>query len=232
MMSTNNILSPANGKPIIVPTQDIVLGLYYLSLMLEDEPGAGMVFANLDEALQALEAGVVSLHSKIFCRISELGPDGNEVMRRAETTPGRLLLFDILPKHPAVAFERLLNQLLTKREITEVVDEVYRFCGQKETVVFADRLMTLGFGYAARAGISFGKDDMLVPETKAKLVGDNQSLSKGLRERELVRLSQIRDALARVEAGTYGSCTACAGPVPFERLFVFPEAPECAGCGG
>ncbi len=178
MMSTNNILSPANGKPIIVPTQDIVLGLYYLSLMLEDEPGAGMVFASLDEAMQALEAGVVSLHSKIFCRISELGPDGNEVVRRAETTPGRLLLFDILPKHPAVTFERLLNQLLTKREITEVVDEVYRFCGQKETVVFADRLMTLGFGYAARAGISFGKDDMLVPETKTKLVGDTQELVK------------------------------------------------------
>ncbi len=178
MMSTNNILSPANGKPIIVPTQDIVLGLYYLSLMLESEPGEGMVFANVDEALQALEAGVVSLHSKIFCRISEPDENGDEKVRRAETTPGRLLLFEILPRHPAVPFERVLNKLLTKREITEVVDEVYRFCGQKETVVFADRLMTLGFGYAARAGISFGKDDMLVPGTKAKLVGETQDLVK------------------------------------------------------
>jgi DNA-directed RNA polymerase subunit beta' len=178
MMSTNNILSPANGKPIIVPTQDIVLGLYYLSLMLEGEPGEGMVFASLDEALQALEAGVVSLHSKIFCRISEPGDNGAERVRRVETTPGRLLLFEILPRNPAVLFERLLNQLLTKREITEVVDEVYRFCGQKETVVFADRLMNLGFGYAARAGISFGKDDMLVPATKAKLVSETQELVK------------------------------------------------------
>ena len=178
MMSTNNILSPANGKPIIVPTQDIVLGLYYLSLMLEGEPGEGMVFASLDEALQALEAGVVSLHSKIFCRITEPGDNGAQRTHRVETTPGRLLLFEILPRNPAVLFERLLNQLLTKREITEVVDEVYRFCGQKETVVFADRLMNLGFGYAARAGISFGKDDMLVPATKAKLVGDTQELVK------------------------------------------------------
>ena len=186
MMSTNNILSPANGKPIIVPTQDIVLGLYYLSLMLEGEPGEGMTFAYLDEVQQALEAGVVSLHSKIWCRLP--APDGNRAATeegaangaraRVETTPGRMLLYEILPKHPAISFDRLLNLLLTKREITQVVDEVYRHCGQKETVVFADRLMNLGFSYAARAGISFGKDDMVVPATKAAFVGQTRELVK------------------------------------------------------
>ena len=174
MMSTNNILSPANGKPIIVPTQDIVLGLYYLSLMLEGEPGEGMVFANLDEVQQALDAGVVSLHSKIWCRLparraTAPATTAQPATWRVETTPGRMLLYEILPKNPAVSFDRLLNQLLTKREITQVVDEVYRHCGQKETVVFADRLMDLGFSYAARAGISFGKDDMVVPATKAQV---------------------------------------------------------------
>jgi DNA-directed RNA polymerase subunit beta' len=180
MMSTNNILSPANGKPIIVPTQDIVLGLYYLSLQLDGEPGEGMVFGNLDEVQQALEAGVVSLHTKIWCRLPD-GPDGdgaavNGARARLETTPGRMLLYEILPKHPAISFDRLLNQLLTKREITQVVDEVYRHCGQKETVVFADRLMNLGFSYAARAGISFGKDDMVVPATKARFVSETREL--------------------------------------------------------
>jgi DNA-directed RNA polymerase subunit beta' len=182
MMSTNNILSPANGKPIIVPTQDIVLGLYYVSLALDGEPGEGMVFADLDEAKQALDAGVLSLHSKIVCRIPEASSngsvDGEVGTRRVETTPGRMMLYEILPQNPAVSFDRLLNTLLTKREITQVVDEVYRHCGQKETVVFADRLMTLGFSYAAKAGISFGKDDMVVPETKTRLVHETRELVK------------------------------------------------------
>ncbi|MDH3772527.1 MAG: DNA-directed RNA polymerase subunit beta', partial [Nitrospirota bacterium] len=180
MMSTNNILSPANGKPIIVPTQDIVLGLYYLSLMLESEPGEGMVFANVDEVLQALEARALSLHTKIWCRIPKPVENGGEdgATLRVETTPGRMLLYEILPKHPAISFDRVLNVLLTKREITQVVDEVYRHCGQKETVVFADRLMNLGFSYAAKAGISFGKDDMVVPETKTKFVNATRELVK------------------------------------------------------
>src|SRR5690606_18350042 len=188
MMSTNNILSPANGKPIIVLTQDIVLGLYYLSLALDGEPGEGMVFADLDEVKQALDAGIVSLHSKIWCRIPEAvgngaagngaTGDGEARTRRIETTPARMMLYEILPKHPAVSFDRLLNQLLTTREITQVVDEVYRHCGQKETVVFADHLMTLGFSYAAKAGISFGKDDMVVPKAKARLVAETRELVK------------------------------------------------------
>ena len=163
MMSTNNILSPANGKPIIVPTQDIVLGLYYLSLIADDEPGQGMVFGDVAEVQHALTAGVVSLHAKVKCRIFKMDDDGELKPQVVETTPGRLLLYEILPHHPNITFQGLINRILTKKEISQVIDEVYRHCGQKETVIFADRLMTLGFTHACKAGISFGKDDMIIP---------------------------------------------------------------------
>ena len=178
MMSTNNILSPANGKPIIVPTQDIVLGLYYLSLMLEDEPGQGMVFTDVDEVQHALAAKVVTLHTRIKARVDGMNGDGEVETRIVETTPGRMLLCEILPLHRNISFERLINRILTKKEVSQVIDEVYRHCGQKETVIFADRLMTLGFTYAARAGISFGKDDMIIPPAKQALVGQTQALVK------------------------------------------------------
>ncbi len=178
MMSTNNILSPANGKPIIVPTQDIVLGLYYLSMEIEDEPGQGMVLCGLDEVQHALQAGLVTLHSRVKCRIEVLDADGNVSTKLVETTPGRMMLYEILPRHPQISFERLVNRLLTKKEITQLIDEVYRYCGQKETVIFCDRLMGIGFSYACRAGISFGKDDMIIPEAKARLVAETQELVK------------------------------------------------------
>ena len=178
MMSTNNILSPANGKPIIVPTQDIVLGIYYLSLLLEDEPGQGMVFTDVDEVQHALAAKVVTLHTKIRARVGVMNEDGDVETRILETTPGRMLLCEILPLHRNISFERLINRILTKKEVSQVIDEVYRHCGQKETVIFADRLMTLGFTYAARAGISFGKDDMIIPPAKQALVGQTQTLVK------------------------------------------------------
>ncbi|HFD15497.1 MAG TPA: DNA-directed RNA polymerase subunit beta', partial [Rhodospirillales bacterium] len=178
MMSTNNILSPANGKPIIVPTQDIVLGLYYLTLEMENEPGEGSVFADLGEVLHALHEGLVTLHSRVKCRIEVMGEDGEIERRLVDTTPGRMLLYEILPRHPRVSFDRLVNRLLTKKEITQIVDEVYRYCGQKETVIFADRLMNLGFAYACKAGISFGKDDMVVPPRKWEIVEATQKLVK------------------------------------------------------
>ncbi len=178
MMSTNNILSPANGKPIIVPTQDIVLGLYYLSMEIPEEPGEGMVFADLGEVQHALQEGVVTLHSRIKCRIEVVREDGEIEHRLVETTPGRMIIYEILPRHPQVSFEKLVNRLLTKKEISQMIDEVYRYCGQKETVIFCDRLMGLGFTYAARAGISFGKDDMIIPESKWKLVRETQELVK------------------------------------------------------
>ena len=169
MMSTNNILHPASGAPIIVPSQDIVLGLYYVSIMREKEKGEGMLLGNIEEVRRAIDAGVVSLHAKIKGRHRSIDMEGNEVVEVYDTTPGRLLLGDLLPKRPGVKFS-LINQLLTKKAISGLIDAVYRNCGQKETVIFCDRIMALGFYHAFKAGISFGKDDMVIPDTKPKIV--------------------------------------------------------------
>lgn len=177
MMSTNNILSPANGKPIIVPSQDMVLGLYYLSIMKENEPGEGMILSGLEEVHQALDAGAVTLHTKITSRVPQIDADGNEYLKRFETTPGRMLLGEKLPKAHRVPFETV-NRLLTKKDVGDVIDEVYRHTGQKETVLFADGIMALGFKHAFKAGISFGKDDMIIPEAKVALVDETRTLVK------------------------------------------------------
>jgi DNA-directed RNA polymerase subunit beta' len=171
MMSTNNILSPANGKPIIVPSQDIILGLYYLTMELAEQPGEGMAFGDIHEVEHALNANAVSLHTKIQARIETVDAEGNPVTRRVETTPGRLKMMQILPETGGLTFE-VVNKLMTKKEVSSVIDLVYRHCGQKETVIFADRIMTLGFGHACRAGISFGKDDLVIPEAKQGLVDE------------------------------------------------------------
>lgn len=185
MMSTNNILSPASGKPIIVPSQDIVLGLYYLSLDIPEfkltpdqaeydaeghlvKEGAP-VFANIGEIEHALSAKAIKLHDKIRTRYNTKDVDGNPITQRVVTTAGRMLISQILPKHASISFE-LINQQLTKKSISDIIDMVYRHCGQKECVIFADRMMGLGFAYAARAGISFGKDDMIIPDAKKELV--------------------------------------------------------------
>jgi DNA-directed RNA polymerase subunit beta' len=177
MMSTNNILSPANGKPIIVPSQDIILGLYYMTLDREGAKGQGMVFADVGEIEQALDAGAVSLHAKVRARYRTVDSDNNPIIVRVDTTPGRMLLAEILPRNPNVPFG-LINRLLTKREISNIIDEVYRHCGQKETVIFADRMMAMGFNSACKAGISFGKDDLVIPETKEALVGETEEKVK------------------------------------------------------
>ncbi len=169
MMATNNILSPANGKPIIVPTQDIVLGLYYLSLALDKQKGEGMIFRGAGEITHALAEGVLSLHAKIKCRYHTVNEKNEPITIIVESTPGRILLSELLPRHPEVPFS-LLNQILTKKEVSNLIDVVFRHCGQKETVIFADRMMKLGFKYACIAGISFGKDDLVIPEAKSKLV--------------------------------------------------------------
>jgi DNA-directed RNA polymerase subunit beta' len=169
MMSTNNILHPANGMPIIVPSQDIVLGLYYVSIMRDNEHGEGMMFGSVEEVRRAIDAGAVSLHAKIKGRHRSIDAEGNEYTEVNETTPGRMLLGELLPKQPGVKFS-LINQLLTKKAISGLIDAVYRNCGQKETVIFCDRIMALGFYHAFKAGISFGKDDMVIPDTKPKIV--------------------------------------------------------------
>ncbi|HEX5779045.1 MAG TPA: DNA-directed RNA polymerase subunit beta' [Xanthobacteraceae bacterium] len=177
MMSTNNILHPANGSPIIVPSQDIVLGLYYLSLVREKEPGEGKMFANIGEIEHALAAGAVTLHTKIKGRYIGIDENGDPVSKIYDTTPGRLLLGEVLPKSAKIPFD-LINKLMTKKEISNMIDAVYRHCGQKETVIFCDRIMALGFYHAFRAGISFGKDDMVVPTKKWELVEQTRTLAK------------------------------------------------------
>ncbi len=177
MMSTNNILSPANGKPIIVPSQDIVLGLYYISMERPKEPGEDMAFADMGEIEHALDEGAVTLHARVKARLDTVDKDGKPIVLRVTTTPGRMLLSEILPRNPNVGFD-LINRLLTKKEISNLIDQVYRHCGQKETVIFCDRLMTLGFTHACRAGISFGKDDLIIPAAKEKLVATAQEKVK------------------------------------------------------
>ena len=173
MMSTNNVLSPANGAPIIVPSQDMILGLYYISMEREGMPGDGMVFGSVEEVEHALEAGAVHLHTRIQCRIKQIDETGQEVFRRYETTPGRVRLGALLPLNAKAPFE-LVNQLLRKKDVQRVIDTVYRYCGQKESVIFCDQIMSIGFKEAFRAGISFGKDDMVIPEDKWTIVDDTR----------------------------------------------------------
>ncbi len=169
MMSTNNILSPSSGKPIIVPSQDIVLGIYYLSIIRDGQKGQGRIFVDLNEIEKALENSDVNLHTKINARI--MNHDGQYQM--VETTPGRMILGNILPKNKNINFE-MINKILTKKEVSNIIDSVYRFCGQKETVLFADHIMQIGFKYAAIAGISFGKDDLIIPTEKDLLLNETQ----------------------------------------------------------
>ena len=174
MMSTNNILSPANGKPIIVPSQDIILGLYYLSMERDGEKGEGMAFTDIQEILLALDNGSVSLHAKVKARVSTFDEDGQPVTRVMDTTPGRARLADLLPNNPNVTFS-LVNKLMTKKEVSNVIDYIYRHCGQKDTVIFCDRLMGLGFTQACQSGISFGIADLTTPDLKAKFVSDAET---------------------------------------------------------
>ena len=221
MMSTNNILSPANGKPIIVPSQDIVLGLYYLSLERLDHVGlpasidsqealaaamerndvalrdasdvgkvvdesdpktafkslkAGKikayrlpVFSTVGEIHHAMEARAVTLHTQIQATVNTFDENDQPIKKRVITTPGRMLLGEILPNHPRTSFDNI-NRVLTKKEVQDVIDVVYRNCGQKETVIFCDRMMAIGFSWACRAGLSFGKDDLVVPKAKDTLI--------------------------------------------------------------
>ncbi|MGR3814344.1 MAG: DNA-directed RNA polymerase subunit beta' [Cognatishimia activa] len=177
MMSTNNVLSPANGAPIIVPSQDMILGLYYVSIARDGMKGEGMVFSSIEEVEHALDSGEVHLHAKIQARIPQIDENGLEVMKRYETTPGRVKLGALLPQNAKAPFE-LVNNLLRKRDVQKVIDTVYRYCGQKESVIFCDQIMSMGFKEAFKAGISFGKDDMVIPDDKWGIVDDTRDQVK------------------------------------------------------
>ncbi|PKN17483.1 MAG: DNA-directed RNA polymerase subunit beta' [Deltaproteobacteria bacterium HGW-Deltaproteobacteria-6] len=158
MMSTNNILSPANGKPIIIPSQDIVLGIYYLTRAKKDVRGEGMIFSGPEEVRSAVDAGAIDLHARIKVRIqSEL----------KETTAGRIILYEIIPEE--INFDAI-NKLMNKKELANLIDYCYRLCGDKTTVLLADRLKDLGFKYATISGLSFAVGNMIIPENKKNIV--------------------------------------------------------------
>ncbi|CTP92627.1 DNA-directed RNA polymerase subunit beta' [Xanthomonas translucens pv. arrhenatheri] len=176
MMSTNNILSPANGEPIIVPSQDVVLGLYYMSRALENKKGEGMVFANIAEVKRAYDNRAVELHAKVKVRITEtvIDEDGSRSKKTSivDTTIGRALLAEILPEGLPFA---LANTELTKKNISRLINSSYRQLGLKDSVVFADKLMYTGFAYATRAGVSIGIDDMLIPDEKKGILTEAEA---------------------------------------------------------
>ncbi|WP_304473069.1 DNA-directed RNA polymerase subunit beta', partial [uncultured Desulfovibrio sp.] len=165
MMSTNNILSPANGGPVIVPSQDIVLGLYYMTVERSFEKGEGMTFCAPWEVEAAYDAGQVSLHARIRVRMKE----GEELV---QTTPGRVLVSDILP--PELSFEHV-NTVLTKKAIGRLVGAAYRTCGIKSTVILCDRLKDMGYEFATRAGVTIGVKDLTIPESKKHILAKSQA---------------------------------------------------------
>ena len=183
MMSTNNILSPASGEPIIVPTQDVVLGLYYLTRKSASAKGRGMRFANVDEVQRAWDAGAVALHAEVTVRIPEVEIDEHgerrKVLRRYETTVGRALLSRILPE--GLSFDAI-NKELRKRAISELANLCYRKLEMKQTVIFYDQLMYAGFHYSTVAGISIGIDDMEVPDEKATIVSEAEQQVESFQE--------------------------------------------------
>jgi DNA-directed RNA polymerase subunit beta' len=181
MMSTNNVLSPANGDPIIVPSQDIVLGLYYMTRSRINDKGEGKIFSDITEVHRAYETRQVSLNAHVKVRIREVqlkaeGPQ-SETLKLYDTTVGRALLSEILPE--GLPFE-LINRDLKKKAISELINACYRRIGLKATVIFADQLMYTGFAYAARAGISIGVDDMVAPAEKASIIAESESEVKAI----------------------------------------------------
>ncbi len=171
MMSTNNILSPANGEPIIVPSQDVVLGLYYISRDAINVKGEGMIFADIDEVNRALATKQVATHAKIKVRVTEttFSEEGEKQVRTflVDTTPGRCLLWRILPE--GMSFD-YINQVMTKKNVSKLINSVYRTLGLKATVMFADQLMYLGFAQATHSGVSVGMEDMVIPPNKDEII--------------------------------------------------------------
>jgi DNA-directed RNA polymerase subunit beta' len=218
MLATNNILSPANGEPIIVPTQDIVLGLYYATRERINARGEGMCFADVAEVSRAYESRQVDLHARIQVRIREIEPAGDgesrEKITRYETTVGRALLSEILPA--GLPFE-LLNRPLKKKEISRLINAAFRRCGLRETVIFADKLMQAGFAFATRAGISFGVHDMRIPEQKAALIREAEAEVKEIENQYTSGLVTAGERYNKV-VDIWSRCSEQVGKVMMEQL--------------
>ncbi|MFZ5842850.1 MAG: DNA-directed RNA polymerase subunit beta' [Pseudomonadota bacterium] len=183
MMSTNNILSPANGEPIVVPSQDVVLGLYFMTRDKVNGKGEGMIFADTAEVHRAFRTGQVDLHARIKVRLYEkqIDKEGKvtESTKVHDTTVGRAMLWDIVPK--GLSFE-LINQPLTKKAISKLLNTCYRILGLKATVIFADQVMYTGFAYATRSGTSVGIDDMTIPDEKKKILAESEAEVKEIEQ--------------------------------------------------
>ncbi len=205
MMSTNNILSPSSGKPIIVPSQDIVLGIYYLSLINEKEE-VKKYFSHVGEVEFALENKSVDLHTPILFRTKTYNKETDSFdHKKFKTSPGRVLLFKTVPLSKDLPFD-CINKILTKKEISNLLDNVYRFTGQKATCIFVDQIMNVGFKFAAKAGISFGKDDLVIPEEKDPLISETQKLVNSLESQYQEGLITEREKYNKV-VGLWSTCT-------------------------
>ncbi len=218
MLASNNVLSPANGEPIIVPSQDIVLGLYYATREHVNAPGEGMSFSDLAEVHRAYDSRQVDLHAKVWVRIKErdVAEDGeiSERVTRYETTIGRALLSEILPA--GLPFE-LLNKPLKKKEISRLINAAFRRCGLRETVIFADKLMQAGFGIATRAGISFGVQDMTIPAQKQELIKSAETEVKEIENQYTSGLVTAGERYNKV-VDIWSRCGEQVGKVMMEQL--------------
>jgi DNA-directed RNA polymerase subunit beta' len=218
MLASNNVLSPANGEPIIVPSQDIVLGLYYATRERINAKGEGMSFSDLAEVHRAYDSRQVELNARVWVRIKEkeLGEDGEvtEKVTRYETTIGRAILSEILPA--GLSFE-LLNKPLKKKEISRLINVGFRRCGLRETVIFADKLMQAGFTIATRAGISFGVNDMRIPEQKQNLIRDAEAEVKEIENQYTSGLVTAGERYNKV-VDIWSRCGEQVGKVMMEQL--------------
>jgi DNA-directed RNA polymerase subunit beta' len=218
MLASNNVLSPANGEPIIVPSQDIVLGLYYATRERINAKGEGMSFADLAEVSRAYESRNVDLAARVWVRIKEydLTPEGEKVERikRYETTIGRALLSEILPA--GLSFD-LLNKPLKKKEISRLINVGFRRCGLRETVIFADKLMQAGFTMATRGGISFGVHDMRIPTAKQDLIGAAETEVKEIESQYTSGLVTVGERYNKV-VDIWSRCGEQVGKVMMEQL--------------
>lgn len=216
MMSTNNILSPSSGKPIVVPSKDIVLGLYYLSVMGSGMPGEGSLISDIAELEHAISQGYLHVHSKIKARVAVYDENGGVSYKRVDTTPGRLFIGNYLPKHHKIPFD-MINQVLTSNEISALIDIVYRHCGQKETVIFVDRIMGLGFSYMTKSGISFGKDDLIVPKEKEVLISQTKAAVSEYEQQYLDGLITQGEKYNKV-VDAWGRCTDKVGDAMLQAM--------------
>lgn len=221
MLSTNNILSPANGKPVIVPSQDIVLGLYYLSLIRDKQQGEGKFFGDLNTIELALEAKAITLHTKIKYRLVTTDAKGERVAETIETSPGRVILYNTLPEGRNMSFTTV-NKLLTSKEISSLIEQVFVECGQGAVVEFVDKIMALGFEAACKAGISIGKNDLIVPKEKNKLVKEAELLvleyDKEYRDGLITKHEKYNKVI-----DTWSKCTDKVGEVMMEGIFKIEE---------